>query len=272
MRVAVTGTTGRVGGFVAQGVLRMGAELLPLNRPDYHLGDAPDLSGCHALVHCAFQHVPGLYRSGEGDNPVRFVRDNHLGSITLFEAAKAAGLSRVIFLSTRAVYGTYPTGTVLSEDLIPNPNTLYGQVKWHTEQDLAALNSATFRTASIRATGVYGPGPHNKWRALFHDFQAGRPIAPRCGTEVHGADLASAVNLLLTSTANGPFNVSDILLDRHDLLSKVANLTDTPHLPPRRSKDIVNVMTCERLLDLSWKPRGIDGLVACLPELIEPQT
>ncbi|MFY0620187.1 MAG: SDR family oxidoreductase [Pelagimonas sp.] len=272
MKVAVTGTTGRVGGFVAQGVLRMDAELLPLNRPDYHLGDAPDLSGCHALVHCAFQHVPGLYRSGEGDDPERFVRDNHLGSITLFKAAKAARLSRVIFLSTRAVYGIYPAGTVLSEDLTPNPDTLYGQVKWQTEQDLAALNSATFSTASIRATGIYGPGPHNKWRALFNDFQSHRPIASRRGTEVHGADLASAVNLLLTSAANGPFNVSDILLDRHDLLSKVAHLTGTPHSPPPRSNDVVNVMTCERLLDLGWKPRGVDGLVACLPELIEPQT
>ncbi len=268
MKIALTGSTGLVGRFIAGEIRAAGDDLLPLSRPDYSLGDAPDLSGCDALIHCAFSHVPGRYRGGEGDDPEGFRRANLDGSLRLFEAARAAGVGRVLFLSTRAVYGDYTPGTSLTEDLPPRPDTLYGEVKWQAEQALAAMHGPGFATASIRATGIFGPGRDHKWTGLFRDFLAARQIPQRRGTELHGADLAAALRLLLGNDATGPFNASDILLDRHDLLSRVARLTGAPVTPPEPSDAPVSEMRCDRLSALGWQPRGMAGLDAALPDMI----
>ncbi|QFS82546.1 UDP-glucose 4-epimerase [Roseivivax sp. THAF40] len=268
MKIALTGGTGLVGRFIAEEIRAAGDDLLALSRPDYSLGDAPDLEGCDALIHCAFSHVPGRYRGGEGDDPEGFRRANLDGSLRLFEAARACGVSRIIFLSSRAVYGDYPPGTPLVEDLTPRSDTLYGQVKWEAEQALAAMHGPEFATASIRATGIYGPGRDHKWCGLFRDFLAARKIEPRRSTELHGDDLAAAVRLLLCNDATGPFNASDILLDRHDLLSRVARLTGAGVKPPPPSDAPVSEMRCDRLRALGWRPRGVAGLDAALPELV----
>jgi UDP-glucose 4-epimerase len=45
-------------------------------------------AGTDAVVHAAFDHLPGRYRGGEGDDPARFRRINLDGSVRLFESAK----------------------------------------------------------------------------------------------------------------------------------------------------------------------------------------
>ncbi|MFN3661825.1 NAD-dependent epimerase/dehydratase family protein [Yoonia sp.] len=268
MKIAVTGGTGRVGRFIVAEAIAAGDDVLSLSRPQYSLGDCPLLQGCDALVHCAFQHAPGRYRGGEGDDPAGFIRANLEGSIVLFNAAKDASVSRVIFLSSRAVYDGYAPGTTLTEDMPPRPTSLYGNIKWQAEQALDAMQDAAFSAASVRATGIYGPGGDHKWSSLFADFLAGRQIDPRRGTELHGADLARAVRLLLTCTDGGAFNASDILLDRHDLLARVAEITGTPHAPPAPSDTPVSVMRCDRLRALGWCPSGWPGLEQVLPVLL----
>ena len=271
MKIAVTGGTGRVGRFIVAEAIAAGDQVVVLSRPDYTLGDRPDLGGCDALVHCAFQHAPGRYRGGEGDDPAGFTRANLDGSIALFKAARDAGVPRVIFLSSRAVYDGYAPGTTLTEDMPPRPTSLYGSVKWQAEQALDALQDGGFSAASVRATGIYGPGGDHKWSGLFADFLAGRQIDPRRGTELHGADLASAVRLLLTCTDGGAFNASDILLDRHDLLARVAAITGTRHAPPAPSGTPVSVMRCDRLKALGWRPSGWPGLEQVLPVLLHSE-
>ena len=268
MRLAVTGGAGLVGRFVVDEARAAGDEVTLLSRPGYRLGDAPDLEGCDALVHCAFEHIPGRYRGGEGDDPERFVAANLFGSAKLFEAARASGVARVIFLSSRAVYGDYPAGTTLTEDMTPRPDTLYGEVKWRAEEALEALTQPGFSGASLRATGVYGAGPGHKWTCLFKSFLSGHPVVPHAGTEVLGQDLAAAIRLLLGSEETGPFNASDILLDHHDLLSRVAALTGAQHGPPPVSDAPVSVMDCSRLNGLGWRPSGFAGLDQVLGDMV----
>ncbi|MEM9574706.1 MAG: hypothetical protein AAF870_05695, partial [Pseudomonadota bacterium] len=110
----------------------------------------------------------------------------------------------------------------------------------------------------------------HKWSALFDSFDKSEDIQPRIGTEVHGQDLADAVYLLLVSDrtkleSTPVFNVSDILLDRYELLSAYDQLRGrTDHkLPPPSDKTSFNVMDCSRLKRLGWAPRGVldlDGL------------
>lgn len=284
MRLLITGGSGYVGGFLVDAAVAAGDAVTLLGRRpppvayagrvDWHPFDleaVPDrLPTADALIHAAFDHVPGKYRGGEGADAEGFLRRNLEGSRRLFVAA--TGVSRIVFLSSRAVYGTHAPGTVLSEDLTPQPDTLYGQMKYDVEQDLAGLSSPSLTPVSLRATGVYGQsglGMPHKWSGLFAQFERGEAIAPRQGTEVHGADLAQAVHLCLTapsaSVAGRVFNVSDLLIDRHDLLAEYARIHGLEIAPPAPTPPPApNAMTCAPLSALGWRPRGLPGLRAFL--------
>lgn len=263
MKVAVTGATGLVGRFITEALLTAGHEVIVLGRRPvqgaaflpFTLGEVPRLDA-DALVHAAFRHEPGRYRGGEGDDPEGFRAANLDGSLRLLRAFQG----RSIFLSSRAVYGNYPHGTVLREDMAPRPDTLYGEVKAAVEAEA---------TVSLRATGVYGPGTGHKWQELFADFLQAAPIAPRVATEVHGADLAAAV-LTVLHRGQGIFNVSDLVLDRRDLLAEVAVVTGCANpLPARADRSTLGIMDCSRLKALGWRPGGWGRLIASLPALLQ---
>ncbi|SPF77946.1 NAD-dependent epimerase/dehydratase family protein [Pseudoprimorskyibacter insulae] len=275
MKIAVTGGNGLVGRFFVAEALAAGDQVVCLSRtpsPEVpHLpydlnGPAPDLAGFDAVIHCAYLHEPGKYRGGEGNDPDGFRRANLDGSLALIRAAEAAGVRRFIFLSSRAVYGQQAPGAVLTEDMHCTPETLYGQVKLQVEQ---ALATSRLKSTSLRATGVYGPGPAHKWQGLFDDFAAGRRIAPRVGTEVHGADLAAAGRVALTQDTPPILNVSDLLLDRSDLLAMYLEASHRKGpIPARaRSKDYY-VMDTSRLRALGWQPGGIARLKEALRAMV----
>lgn len=292
-RVLVSGGTGTVGRFIVEHLLGHGYKVtvggrrppaagffsndvayLPLHLdPDLDQIDA--FQNIYYFVHAAFAHIPGKYRGGEGDDPEGFRRANLNGSVRLFEAARDAGVRRCVFLSSRAVYGPQPAGTVLSEEVLPKPDTLYGRVKLDAERSLQALCAHDFLTASLRVTGVYGaagPDRSHKWQGLFDDYRAGRPISPRAGTEVHGDDVATAVRLMLEADpmrVNGEvFNVSDVLVDTRAILSVVRDATACPHpLPEPAETDAFNPMSTDRIRMLGWRPGGMERLRATVAEL-----
>jgi nucleoside-diphosphate-sugar epimerase len=277
-RVVVSGGTGFVGRFVVEAFLGAGCEVVVAARTPpaegffshrvrhatLVLGEAPHaglFDGVDCFVHAAFDHVPGKYRGGEGDDPEGFRRRNLDCSIAFFEAAMAAGVKTVVFLSSRAVYGTQPSGAVLTEETPPHPNTLYGEIKLAAERHLLSMASADFRPIVLRVTGVYGVAGHSKdhkWSGLIDDYLAGRPASPRVATEVHGADLAEAVLLLTRSQQAGVFNVSDIVVDRRDVLAIVKELSGCRHvLPARADAGALHIMATVKLRSLGWQPGGL---------------
>lgn len=266
MRIAVTGASGLVGWPVARHLGAAGHEITtyggapvpPFAHVPWRLGERPDFSGQDAVVHSAFAHLDGRYRGGEGDDPEGFRGSNLGGTLKVLEAAHAAR-ARVIFLSSRAVYGDYPPGTTLDETRTPRPDTLYGEVKLAAEQALAEGDTA------LRITGVYGPhvpGRAHKWDDLFAAFGAGEPVAPRIATEVHADDVGQAVATVLRSDAAPRLlNVSDIVLDRRDLLRRYVEATGREgRLPDRGDPAGLNVMATDRLRALGWRPRGLAGV------------
>ena len=260
MHVLVTGATGTVGHFLLPALTAAGHRVTTLGRhPGDHPWDladpAPRLPAADALVHAALAHLPGAFRGGEGSDPARFRRLNLDGTLRLLDAA---GSARVVFLSTRAVYGDHRRGETLCETDTPAPDSLYGDIKLAAE---AALGS---RGCALRATGIYGGHPH-KWRDLFAAYLRGDRIPPRRATELHGQDLTTAVRLLLETSDTGAFNASDILLDRHDLLARVRTRTGCPHPPPPPATDPPpGVMDTSRLRALGWRPGGLSRLDAFL--------
>ncbi|MFV0245962.1 MAG: NAD-dependent epimerase/dehydratase family protein, partial [Qingshengfaniella sp.] len=285
MRLGITGGTGLVGRFIVRAALSWGWHVHVLSRHraglvpgaqwhPYDLADpAPRLpTGLDALIHAAFDHQPGRYRGGEGDDPAGFLRRNLDGSLRLFAAARASGVARVLFLSSRAVFGGYPSGTSLSEDLPPHPDTLYGQAKHMAEQGLADLAAPGFAPITLRATGVYGPslgGGAHKWTDLFRAWHGGETVAPRRGSEVHGADLADGVYRLLGAPAPPRIaHASDLLLDHRDLLTEAEHIAG-PHGPlPDRTTGKVSLLECAALTRLGWRPGGMGLLHRDLPGML----
>lgn len=284
--ILVSGGAGYVGRFIVEHLLACGHEVAISGRspPDEGYFSAPvrflpqslesedirpsTFDGFDHVVHAAFDHEQGKYRGGEGLDPEGFVRRNLHGSVAMFEAAKATGVRRLVFLSSRAVYGLKPQGETLLDTSAPEPETLYGQVKLDAEKALLAMADDAFQPVVLRVTGVYGPagpGREHKWSGLIRNLLDGLPVAGRAATEVHGKDVAGAVALVLEAgrqaMTDPVFNVSDLVVDRADIAQIVAERIGR-HLPACARSDAsgLNVMDTARLRALGWRPGGRERL------------
>ena len=294
MKVAVTGATGIVGRFVVPRLVAEDVEVRALIRPgsdrtglpadlDGVVGDLTIdaalralVDGADALVHCAYAHVPGRYRGGEGDDRLEFWRTNLQGSLALFEHAREAGVSRLVLLSSRAVFGA--DRPWVSDDDPARPDTLYGALKLALEAHVSAYAAEGFCWTSLRPTGVYGlthPVKRSKWFDLAESIAHGRPLPPaRLATEVHGVDVASAVWLLLTAPADAvrgrAVNCADFAVDNRDVMADLAaRLGRSPKLPPPATNEVRPMMRTEGLRALGWQPGGAARLERTLGELAD---
>ncbi len=90
--------------------------------------------------------------------PHRYFDTNLTGTATVCHASATAGVARLVFASSAAVYGANSMG-IVSECVEPRPLSPYGLTKLMGEQLLQwyATNTA-LDTASLRFFNVYGPG------------------------------------------------------------------------------------------------------------------
>ena len=121
-----------------------------------------------AVVHCA-----GLKAVGEGEaHPLSYYDNNVGGTIALVTAMTAAGVRRMVFSSSAAVYGQ-PDSNPVSEDAPLRPQNVYGRTKRIVEQlleDLAAADRS-WRIALLR---YFNPaGAHSS--AAIGEAPSGRP-------------------------------------------------------------------------------------------------
>jgi len=121
-----------------------------------------------AVVHCA-----GLKAVGEGEaHPLSYYDNNIGGTIALVAAMTAAGVRRMVFSSSAAVYGQ-PDSNPVSEDAPLRPQNVYGRTKRIVEQlleDLAAADRS-WRIALLR---YFNPaGAHSS--AAIGEAPSGRP-------------------------------------------------------------------------------------------------
>ena len=297
MLVAVTGATGIVGRFVVDRLAAEGAEIRTLIRPtsnrrelppgvEWVIGgmtDSPSLAdlveGADAVVHCAYEHIPGRYRGGEGDDLPGFWRANLQGGVELMHKARDAGVNRLVLMSSRAVFGQRsPPGSWVDDDTRPVPDTHYGALKLALEAHasaFAAVDGVSF--CSLRPTGVYGvafPVERTKWLDLAIRMVGGEPLPEaRLATEVHGRDVAAAVWILLTAPADvvsgRAFNCSDLTVDTRDVMAALAaRLGIRRELPPAATNPLRNPMRSAGLRTLGWQAGGEARLDDTIRELV----
>ena len=94
-------------------------------------------------------HFAALAYVGESvAEPLRYYHNNTAGTISLLRAMQAAGVRRLVFSSTGAVYGE-PERTPIVETMPQKPINPYGWSKWCVERVLRDYAAADGRFAFV---------------------------------------------------------------------------------------------------------------------------
>ena len=301
MQVALTGATGRVGVNVLEHLLAGNHSVHALCRHPSRQAGAPAhpnlvwfkgsladaealtelLTGCQGLVHVAFAHEPNRYRGGEGNDPQGFRKQNVDQTQGLFELAREQAVERTVYLSSRAVFdAVVPRGGYIDDQTDPKANSLYGQVKLEVEEIGMAMRDLGFCT--LRATGVFDHDRVDhvaKWRYLVdavkqHKIES-MSLSDQARTEVHGLDVAKAIELLLTSSrevvVNRSFNCSDVAISERQIAELLRRIHQGQEPLANGLPEAIaaqNSLRCEGLRQLGWVPGGLLGLVATLEHMV----
>lgn len=106
-------------------------------------------------------HLAYLLGTGGMRNPLPSIKVNCIGTTNIFEAARLTGITRVVYMSSVAVYPMRATltGPELSEDDPPAPDTVYGACKLFNEH-IASYYAQAYGLdpIGIRPTSVFGLG------------------------------------------------------------------------------------------------------------------
>ncbi|MDP6539532.1 MAG: NAD-dependent epimerase/dehydratase family protein [Planctomycetota bacterium] len=124
-------------------------------------GDVTDLDALRrALDDCGARriiHLAGLQVPFCAADPPKGARVNVVGTMNVFEAALAAGIERVVYASSAAVYGPDEGRGALGEDEAAHPTTHYGVYKRANEENARVYHADTgISSAGLRPLTVYG--------------------------------------------------------------------------------------------------------------------
>ena len=307
MRVLVTGGAGYVGAVSVDALLAAGHDVVVLDDLSTgHRAAVPDgvrletasfgdealvrelLSSARidAILHCAARSLV----AESIREPSLYYRSNVVGGIALLEAARRAGVGRIVFSSTAAVYGV-PDGTPIDEDAPLRPINTYGETKRTFEAAMAAYGSAYgLRSVSLRYFNVAGatervgevhePETHLIPNLLRVAEGSGEPLTlfgsdyptpdGTCVRDyIHVADLADAHLRALEATApdddrtagalvcnlgsGGGFSVREVVAAAESVVGR-----PIPHtIGPRRAGDppilVASMARAESVL--GWRPQ-----------------
>ena len=303
MRVLVTGGAGYVGSVSVERLVDQGHEVTVLDTlvtghrsgvvegatfVDGSVGD-PDIlartlrdRGIEAVLHCAARSLVGQSMV----DPALYYHENVVGGITLLDTLRAAGVDRIVFSSTAAVYGEPERIPILESDPTRPVNpygasklAFEGAMRWYGVFGLRSVALRYFNVAgaSVANGEAHDPETHlipNLLRAaasgtpvtLFGDDYPtpdGTPIRDY----IHVEDLADAHVLALEWTAaaepgstqtcnlgsNSGFSVREVLASAESVVGR-----PIPHtFGPRRAGDPpMLVAATDRARELlGWSPQ-----------------
>ena len=172
MRILVVGGAGYVGSTSVEGLLEAGHQVVVFDNlgsghaaavPDgarLEVGDIQDAArldailgeGIDAVLHCAARSLVGESMT----DPGLYYRTNVGGGVALLEAMNRAGVNRLVFSSTAAVYGE-PRRVPIAEADRTQPINPYGETKLAFEGAMRWFCAAhDFRAISLRYFNVAG--------------------------------------------------------------------------------------------------------------------
>lgn len=305
----VTGGAGYIGAHVVRALLDAGLEpvivddlssgqldFVPAELP-FERGSILDggmlLRAFHDHQVTGVIHVAGFKYAGVSvQRPLHTYEQNVDGTTVLLGAMQEAGIDRIVFSSSAAVYGT-PDVDLVTEDTPKAPQSPYGESKLIGEWLLRDQEVATgLRHTSLRYFNVVGSGypevydtsPHNLFPLVFEALVSGgtpringddypTPDGTNVRDYVHVSDIAAAhVAAARRLDAGEPLEAAYNLgsgdgLSVAQIMAAVARVTGidfTPEIAPRRPGDPPRIVASGELAarDLDWKMRHtIDEMV-----------
>ncbi len=242
--VLITGATGAVGPYVVAVLHDAGFRIrtLSIDSPpvglwpegiEARMGDVTDpaavqtaMQGVQGVIHlAALLHIVNPPPELQG----KYERINVEGTATVVEAARQAGVQRLVFFSTIAVYGTSP-GNVLTEESHTHPDSFYAHTKLIAEGIVLAAKRKDGKPLGtvLRLGAVYGSRIKGNYQRLLHAIARSRFLPIGRGdnrrTLVYDRDVARAALLALEhpEAAGKIFNVTDGEFHTlHDIISAI---------------------------------------------------
>ena len=298
MKVLIIGGCGFIGSHVLDKALAEGLQVRVFDRRpepfrpaldgvDYVLGDMTDtsqlyeaLSGVDAVIHLASTSVPATSNL----DPVADITGNLIGSVRLLEIMRAAGLRKIVFLSSGGTVYGIPQFNPVAETHPLRPICSYGIVKvaienyLHMEHALHGLQHVILRASNPYGprqghTGIQGIIGTHLWR-----IARGEPVEVWGDGSVvrdfiHVRDLAELCVNAVMSDVSGCYNagsgegtsVSEVVgcIDR--TVQATGNAPVQPLYKPGRGFDVPRVVLdiSRAKADLNWSPRtGLDEGIA----------
>ena len=287
MRIVVTGSAGRVGRAIHSRLARdheaLGIDLRPSATTDRvaAIEDegamAAALHGADALVHVAALHAPHVGIRSDAD----FERINVEATAMLVRRAVAAGVRRLVFTSTTALYGAggEDAAAWVDEDTEPRPRTVYHRTKLAAEDVLEnAAADGTLAVTALRMSRCFPePAP------LMAAYRLHRGVDARDVAEAHALALeriqsgfrryviSGSTPLLQEDAAELANDAAAVITRRAPALADA--FARRGWALPRR---IDRVYDANRALrELAWHPRfGFEEVLAQLdagsPEVLPP--
>jgi len=227
----VAGAGGFIGSHVVERLRAAGEPVTAMDRPGADLTEARAAGA--ACVEADLAQPAGLARALEGHDLAinasglfdlaateeALGRVNVEGARAFAEAARSAGVRRLVHLSSVSVYGL-PARKPMDEEGPYRPRSAYERTKLAGEEAVIGLHGKGLEVAVLRPTLVYGERSRYG-HALFIAFLAQMrafgwqrfPALPGgpLGQHVHAADVARAAILCAThpQAAGNAYNVAD---------------------------------------------------------------
>jgi len=298
MRIAVTGGPGFIGHYILRRLASAGHSLRCWYRPTSDRSGLEDIAsnvewlpgelndegatqslvaGCDAVVHAALFR-PGIgFRGAEGDL-IEFVERNVVGTLRLIEAARRAGANRFVFISTCAVHERILGDRPLDENHPTRATSHYGAHKAAIEQFVHRYGLGTgYPICALRPTGVYGLAHRpqdSKWFDLVKAVVNGEAVTcQRGGKEVHAADVAKAVLLLLNvpadTIAGEAFNCYDRYVPEWNVAHLAKQMSGSKSDIRGQQTSPKNQIITERLRSLGMTFGGQQLLEATVRQIVE---
>jgi UDP-glucose 4-epimerase len=293
MRALVTGGAGFIGSHLADRLVADGCHVTAVD--DLSHGRAENLAAAAASGRCELVKLDvtdpdllGVVRSAAPDvifhlsaqidvrvsvaDPLRDVTANVVGTVAVLEAARCAGVSKVVLASSVAIFGP-PAQLPVREDTPTRPLSPYAVSKLAAEQYLRQYHDLHgLDTTALVLTNTYGPrqDPHGEAGvvAIFADAMlAGQPtrvfgeganvrdyvyVADVADAFVRAARPVAAGQRILVGTGAG---VTDVELNRA-VAQAIGGAPEPAYAPPRLGDlpaMVVDAGAAAQLL--GWQPR-----------------